>query len=93
MRLEIWCKEEYGPPKTKRVLARVVVWDVVPQVGDCIIVWNGFCSEKVLEVHHSFNDKACYIEINPDYNGEYAKMASSLQSISNKKLNTSGGIR
>lgn len=73
MKLEIWCQKSFGIGGTPGVLARVGEWPVVPTVGEYIIVWDGWCSEKVLNVHHSFYDNTCYIEIGPDYNGEYAR--------------------
>ena len=75
MKLEIWCKKSWGLDETQeidRVLARVVEWPMVPRVGEYIVVWEGWCSEKVLDVHHSFDEDECLIEINPDYSGRYA---------------------
>lgn len=81
MKLEIWCKRGWkeGNSPIERTIAAVLVktvdWPVAPQVGDFIIIWDGWCSEKVLDVHHSFDNNACYIEIDTDYSGEYAKKA------------------
>ncbi len=79
MKLEIWCKRGWEADVGKAipaVLVRTVEWPVVPQVGDYIIIWDGWCSKEVLGVHHSFDDNACYVEIDADYDGEYKKQAA-----------------
>ena len=70
MKLEIWCKKD-TITNIKAVLARTVEWPVVPNVGEYIIVWDGWCSEKILDVHHSFDEDKCLIEIGNDLSGEY----------------------
>lgn len=74
MKLEIWCEQSFEP-KIRAVHAATVEWPVVPRVGECIIIHDGWCSEKVLAVHHDFTDQLFLIEIQPDTSGEYAKRA------------------
>lgn len=72
MKLEIWCKSE-SLLNLNGILARTVEWPVVPRIGDYIIVWDGWCCERVLDVHHSFDEGKCLIEIRSDTSGEYRK--------------------
>ena len=78
MKIEIWCQQSYKPDKKLRGF---VAWSgelhQIPRVGEYVCLWDGWCSEHVLDVHYMLEEGKVIVEIRPDHTGEYREKADS----------------
>jgi hypothetical protein len=66
MKVEIWRKQDCS-----RAVKGKCVWkgemSVIPHVDEFVVIYDGWASERILEVHYNLYDNSVDIAINPDY--------------------------